>query len=131
MNNSKTGRWFLLVCLALAPSTAVLAEATSDGPTQQRLGDISEEWGSQEESRGAWLRLEWDAPQRVDRVWLFDRPNSYDYITAGELRFSDGSTITVGHLPDCAQAGREVRFSAKTIQWLEFHVTDVKTGRKR
>ncbi len=37
MNNSKTGRWFLLVCLALAPSTAVLAEPPSDGPTQQRL----------------------------------------------------------------------------------------------
>lgn len=121
----------------IAPAARASASSTypnysPDGAIDRKVGgypgDISEEWASHEESRGAWLRLEWDAEQTVDRVWLFDRPNSYDYITAGELRFSDGSTITVGHLPDDARAGREVRFSAKTIQWLEFHVTDVKTG---
>ena len=29
--------------------------------------------------------LEWNSPQTIDRVVLFDRPNKYDYITTGKL----------------------------------------------
>ena len=86
------------------------------------------EWSSQEENAGAWLKLEWDSPQTVDRVLLFDRPNTYDYITTGKLTFSDGSSIDTGELPDEASAGREVTFPKRTVTWVKFEVTGVKTG---
>ena len=99
-----------------------------DGVVGGYPGDIKQEWASHQESRGAWLRLDWNAPRTIDRVLLFDRPNRYDYITAGELTFSDGTTVQVGALPDDASAGREVTFPPKKVTWLRFTVTGVKTG---
>jgi len=99
-----------------------------DGQVGGYPGDISLEWASRDESKGAWLRLDWAEPQTIDRIWLFDRPNKYDYITAGELTFSDGSKVTAGELPDDASSGREVRFPKRTVKWVKFTVTGVKTG---
>jgi len=99
-----------------------------DGKVGGYPRNIKEEWASHKESKGAWLKLTWDTPQTVDRVLLFDRPNTYDYITTGELAFSDGSKIVVGTLPDDATSGREVEFRARRVTWLTFTVTGVKTG---
>ena len=91
-------------------------------------GDIRREWASDGETDTATVRLSWDEPQTVDRVWLFDRPNLLDQITSGMLIFSDGSTIMTGALPDDAKHGLEVRFKARRIKWLIFAVTGVKPG---
>ncbi len=99
-----------------------------DGVVGGYPGNIKQEWASHKESKGAWLKLEWDSPQTIDRVLLFDRPNRYDYITAGELAFSDGTTVKVGALPDDASSGREVAFPPRKITWIRFTVTGVKTG---
>ncbi len=104
------------------------AEGAIDGVVGGYPGNIQEEWASHEENAGAWLKLAWDSPQTVDRVLLFDRPNTYDYITAGKLTFSDGSSIDTGELPDDASAGREVIFPKRTVTWVKFEVTGVKTG---
>jgi len=89
--------------------------------------DTSAEWAAREETTGAMIRLSWDEPQTVGRIWLFDRPNtSVDQVTAGRLVFSDGTTLPVGPLPDDATAAREVTFDPKTINWLTFIVTEVK-----
>ncbi len=104
------------------------AEGAVDGVVGGYPGNINREWASHEENAGAWLKLQWDSPQTVERVLLFDRPNTYDYITAGKLTFSDGSAIDVGHLPDDARAGREVTFPKRTVTWIKFEVTGVKTG---
>ena len=121
----------------IAPKASVSASSTHpgyrassviDGKVGGYPGAITEEWASNKESKGAWLKLTWDEPQTVDRVLLFDRPNRYDYISAGELEFSDGSKITVKELPDDATAGREVKFPSRKITWLKFTVTGVKTG---
>ncbi len=99
-----------------------------DGAVGGYPGNIKQEWASHKESKGAWIKLEWTSPQTVDRVWLFDRPNKYDYITACELTFSDGSILKVGGLPDDASSGREVTFQPKTVTSLKLTVTGVKTG---
>ncbi len=91
-------------------------------------GNIQEEWASHEENAGAWPKLQWDSPRTVDRVLLFDRPNTYDYITTGKLTFSNGSYIEVGQLTDDASSGREVVFPKRTVTWIKFEVTGVKTG---
>ena len=61
--------------------------------------DIAKEWASNGEKAGAWIKLSWDKPQKIDRVWLFDRPNTLDQVTAGTLEFSDGSTIEARKAP--------------------------------
>ena len=63
-----------------------------------------------------------------DRIWLFDRPNNLDQITSGLLVFSDGTTLKTGPLPDDAKRGLEVRFPAKTVNWVAFLVTGAKAG---
>ena len=62
------------------------------------------EWASQGERDTAMLRLTWAEPQRIDRIWLFDRPSPIDRITSAMLVFSDGTTIPVGAV---AQGRRE------------------------
>ena len=103
------------------------AEAAIDGVVGGYPEDISAEWASQGEKASAMIRLMWSEPQVIDRIWLFDRPNTHaDRITGGTLVFSDGSTVSVGELPDDASAAKEVSFAPKEVRWLVFIVTSVK-----
>jgi hypothetical protein len=72
------------------------------------------------------IRLSWLDEQLVDRVLLFDRPNKIDQIMAGNLVFSDGTTIKTGELPDDGAKGLEVKFAQKKITWLIFVVEKTK-----
>ena len=83
------------------------------------------EWVSRGERETATIRLGWDSPQDVRRVWLFDRPNLKDHITSGVLLFSDGSAVKVGELPNDARAAREVVFPTKRVSWILFAVDAV------
>ena len=85
----------------------------------------SHEWVSNGERGTAMIRLGWDSPQAVRRVWLFDRPNPKDHILSGVLLFSDGSVIKVGELPNDARSAREITFPAKTVSWVVFAVDTV------
>ena len=71
------------------------------------------------------IRLSWDSPQTVRRVWLFDRPNPKDHILSGALLFSDGTAIRVGGLPNDARSAREIVFPGKTVSWVVFAVDAV------
>ena len=103
------------------------AKAAIDGIVGGYPEDISTEWAADGEKKSAMLKLNWDTPQTINRIWLFDRPNTHaDQITAGTLTFSDGSSIIVGKLPDDASAAREITFPPKKVTWLKFVVTDVK-----
>ena len=59
------------------------------------------EWASLGEMN-PWIQLTWAGPQTVDRVRLYDRPNTTDWANGGTLTFSDGSSVTVpaGSLPN-------------------------------
>jgi hypothetical protein len=103
------------------------AEAAIDGVVGGYPDDISAEWAADGEKTSAALRLDWDKPKTINRIWLFDRPNTHaDQVTAGKLIFSDGSSINVGELPDDASAAKEISFLPKKITWLKFVVTSVK-----
>ncbi len=97
-----------------------------DGVVGGFPGEISFEWATRAEKETALVRLTWKTPQTIDRVWLFDRPNSLDQITSGLLVFSDGSTLKTGPLPDDGRRGLEVVFPARQAEWLAFFVTGVK-----
>jgi hypothetical protein len=120
----------------IAPKAKVTASSTYKGYSaeaaiDQVVGgypeDISAEWASNGQKASASLQLSWDKPQTINRIWLFDRPNTNaDQVTAGTLAFSDGSSINIGELPDDASAAKEITFSPKKVTWLKFVVTAVK-----
>lgn len=53
---------------------------------------------SRGQKAGAWLKLTWDKPQTFNRVVLYERPNSADWIWNASLQSSDGGTISGGPL---------------------------------
>jgi hypothetical protein len=72
------------------------------------------------------VRLTWGAEHTIDRIWLFDRPNSLDQITSAVILFDDGTTMKAGALPDDAKQGLELRFAPKKVRWLVVLVDTVK-----
>ncbi len=104
------------------------AAAAVDGAVDGWPRNLAQEWATRGENDSAFLRLTWNTAQTIDRVWLFDRPNDLDQITAGMLVFSDGTTLKTGELPDDAGQGLEVSFGPKSIRWLAFFVTETKRG---
>jgi hypothetical protein len=95
-------------------------EGAVDGIVDPDEGINRHEWVSQGERETAMIRLSWDSPQTVRRVWLFDRPNPKDRILSGALLFSDGSAVKIGALPNDARSAREIVFPAKTVTWVVF-----------
>lgn len=70
-----------------------------------------------------WIKLEWDAPHWIDRIVLYDLPESSRHTAAGTLEFSDGSTIEVDCIPNNGQ-GKEIRFNERRAEWIKFIVKD-------
>ncbi len=102
-------------------------DGATDGVVGGYPGDKSQEW-SAGGTVGATLTLTWATPQTIDRILLYDRPNLTDQITSGEIAFSDGTTLSVGALPNDAKTPLTLRFPAKTVTALTFKVTSVKPG---
>jgi LmbE family N-acetylglucosaminyl deacetylase len=101
-----------------------LALSAIDGVADGYPGDAAREWAAVNERDGAWLRLQWAAPVTVNRVVLFDRPNSSDQVTGGTLTFSDGSSVPVSALLNDG-GGVTVSFAARTVSWVKFTVGSV------
>jgi hypothetical protein len=100
--------------------------AAVDGVVGGYPGNTQHEWASNGEGDSAMIRLTWDSPQKINRIWLFDRPNDLDQITSGMILFDDGTTIKTGALPDDAKKGLEISFEPKSVKWLLFIVNTVK-----
>ncbi|MGQ9762831.1 MAG: DUF7402 domain-containing protein [Thermogutta sp.] len=103
-------------------------EALCDGSAAGFPEHPANEWATQGEGITAFVRLTWDSPVTIERVWLFDRPNALDQITGGMLVFSDGRTLSLPALPDGPGEGLEICFAPREVTWLAFVITDVKPG---
>lgn len=86
--------------------------------------DASKEWATMGGKVGTWIRLDWAAPNTVDHMVLYDRPNFSDQIAGGMLLFSDGSSVSVGALPNNG-AGLTVTFAPRSVTWIKFTVDAV------
>jgi hypothetical protein len=112
-----------------------------DGIVDGWPGKPQHEWVSRGEGQGAWLRLEWPGPVRVDRVVLYDRPNATDNVTDGLVLVDDaGAAVSTGPLaPDGAPT--TVPIGERTVRAITFVVTgssggsaglaEIRAGRKR
>ncbi|WP_189334550.1 DUF7402 domain-containing protein [Actinoplanes ianthinogenes] len=119
----------------VAPRATVTASSQTTGTTQLAAKAVdgytvgtgigyNREWATAGGKAGSWLRLDWRSPQTVDRVVLYDRPNTNDQITGGTLKFSDGSTVTVPALPNTG-GGYTVSFPKRITTSVIFTVTKV------
>jgi len=79
------------------------------------------EWATNGEKAGAWLKITFTTPRHINQVVLYDRPNLYDHILEGTLSFSDGTTLRTGALPNDGSA-RKFVFKPKIVQWIQFTV---------
>jgi LmbE family N-acetylglucosaminyl deacetylase len=105
-------------------NTGQLARKAVDGVVDGYPGDYTREWATRGQAAGAWIRLDWSTPYTVDRVVLYDRPNSNDQVLAGTLGFSDGSAVAVGPLTN-EGAGVTVTFAPRAVTGVEFSITSV------
>jgi LmbE family N-acetylglucosaminyl deacetylase len=108
-------------CSSQNQSTGQLCAKAIDGVIDGYPGDYTKEWATVGQLAGAWITLTWSSPVSVSEVVLYDRPNLTDNVTSGTLTFSDGSSISVGQLPNDG-TGYPVTFAAKTITWVKFTV---------
>ncbi|BCJ45070.1 hypothetical protein GCM10010168_68700 [Actinoplanes ianthinogenes] len=106
---------------AASSGNAATVEVAARAVDGRRAGG---DWVTVAEGAGAWLTLTWAAPQVLDQVVLYDRESRSDRVTGAVLRFSDGSAIPVGPLPDDGSPVT-VGFTPRTVTSLRFTVTGV------
>ncbi|HUX69868.1 MAG TPA: PIG-L family deacetylase [Cellulomonadaceae bacterium] len=100
------------------------ADRAVDGYALGEPSAHAREWATEGGRAGSWLRLDFPAPTTIDGVVLYDRPNLRDQITGGVLEFSDGSTVSLGALPNNG-SGLTVRFPARAVTSVRLLVTAV------
>lgn len=82
------------------------------------------EWVTIGQKAGAWIKLSWQQNYMVNRIVLYDRPNTNDNIEHVTITFSDGSSVNVGQLTNNG-TGNEITFTPKTINWVNFTLDNV------
>jgi hypothetical protein len=95
-----------------------------DGVADGYPGDHTKEWVTSGQRVGAWIQLTWSAARTIDRIVLHDRPNTGDQITAATVTFSDGTSLTVGPLPNNG-AGATYTFPPRTVTSMRITVSTV------
>ncbi len=105
-------------------ATSQLAGKVIDGIVGGYPRDYAREWATQGGRAGSWISLNWSVPMTIDRITLYDRPNVNDQVTAGTLRFSDGSTFLSGTLANGGTA-TTLAFSARTVTSVQLMIDAV------
>ena len=106
------------------PATGQLAVKAVDGVIDGYPGNPTREWATSGQKAGAWLNLAWSAAYTVNRIVLYDRPDTPDQILGGTILFNDGTTLPVGPLNN-GGAATEYRFAIKAITSIRLTVTAV------
>ena len=70
-----------------------------------------------------WMQLDWDSPQTINKIVLFDRVTLNSHTAGGTLYFSDGTEISVTAIPNDGSP-KTVSFPEKKVEWLKFVVSD-------
>ena len=95
-----------------------------DGVIAGHPVDSTREWATVGGRAGSYLDLAFPAAVTLNRVVLYDRPNTKDQITGGTLSFSDGTTVPVPALDNAGQA-TSISFPDTATKSLRLTVTTV------
>jgi hypothetical protein len=104
--------------------TGQTADKAIDGVVDGWPGDYTKEWATAGGGAGSWLNLSWTSSVTLDKVVLYDRPNLNDQILSANLQFSDGTTVSVGTLPNNG-APLTITFPAKATTSLRLNILTV------
>lgn len=106
-------------------STGQTAAKAIDGSPVGYPGDATKEWATVGGRSGSWIKLTWASPVTINKVVLYDRPNTDDRVTGGQLTWSIGGTAV--NVPSLANAGTAttVNFTTRTVTSLTFTVSSV------
>ncbi len=105
-------------------STGQLAVKAVNGSPQGYPADYTHEWATVGGRAGSWLRLSWSTPVSLNKIDLYDRPNTTDRITKATLTFSDGSVVNVGALTNNG-AAVTLNFTTRTTTSVLLTITAV------
>jgi hypothetical protein len=112
------------LALDAKPSTSNgRGENAIDGVAQGEPVEINNEWNVKPGTPKTWIKLTWPNPVKATRILLYDRPNLDDQVIAGQLTFSDSSSIDVGTLPNDGKTPLNLTFPEKEITWVRFEMT--------
>ena len=95
-----------------------------DGVIAGHPVDATREWATVGGKAGSYLNLAFPAPVTLNKVVLYDRPNTNDQITGATLTFSDGTTVPVPSLDNAGQA-TTITFPGRATTSLRLTVTTV------
>lgn len=70
-----------------------------------------------------WIQLDWQHPQSINKIILYDRVNSASHNAGGVLIFSNGKRVPVVQIPNNG-APRVLNFPEQTVDWIRFETTD-------
>jgi LmbE family N-acetylglucosaminyl deacetylase len=119
--------------VAASASVTASSENTASGQTAVKAVDgviaghpvdATREWATIGGKAGSFLNLAFPAAVTLNRVVLYDRPNSNDQVTGGTLTFSDGTTVPVPALDNAGQA-TTVSFPDRATTSVRLTVTTV------
>ncbi|MBP8881262.1 MAG: CotH kinase family protein [Dermatophilaceae bacterium] len=124
-----------LVAANLAPNATATASSQNTSTTQTAAkaidrsatgypADYTKEWATVGGRAGSWLKLTWAAPVLINKIVLYDRPNTNDAITGGTLVFSDGTSVNTGALVNAGTA-TTITFTPRTVTSVQFNITQV------
>ena len=105
-------------------ATGQTAVKAVDGVIAGHPVDATREWATVGGKAGSYLNLAFPTAVTLNRVVLYDRPNSSDQITGGTLTFSDGTTVPVPALDNAGKA-TTVSFTDRATTSLRLTVTTV------
>lgn len=91
--------------------------------------DYTREWATNGGKAGSWVNVAWASQHTLNKIVLYDRPNSDDQVTGGTLTFSDGSMISTGSLPGDGSP-QVITFAPKNVTSLRFTATSVSATTK-
>lgn len=98
-------------------------EAAIDGIIDVENADVSKEWNS-EEGEGAMIKLEWDKQRTINKIRIYDSPDTKRWTKEGYFVFSDGSMEWMYAAPsNSARTPTEISFPAKKVKWVKFTIT--------
>lgn len=105
-------------------TTGQTAAKAVDGVVAGYPADYTKEWATSGGGAGSYINLVWSTPVTINKVVLYDRPNTSDRVTGGQLTFSSGAAVSVGSLNNTGTA-TTVTFSARTVTSLRFTINSV------
>ena len=82
-----------------------------DGRGEWACEGVSTDWGY---IRLPWIQLEWEQPQLINKIVLYDRPSLKENIAGGKLMFSDSSILWVNQVP-ADGSGMAISFTVRKV----------------